>query len=47
MNREELTYRQSTSAVILDKAGRILIVQKNSYKENLELIEKLKNNDKK
>ncbi len=34
MNREELTYRQSTSAVILDKLGRILIVQKNSYKDN-------------
>lgn len=34
MNREELTYRQSTSAVILDKTGRILIVQKNSYKDN-------------
>jgi len=34
MNREELTYRQSTSAVILDKAGRILIVQNNSYKDN-------------
>jgi len=34
MNREELTYRQSTSAVILDKLGRILIVQKNSYKNN-------------
>ena len=34
MNREELTYRQSTSAVIFDKLGRILIVQKNSYKGN-------------
>ena len=34
MNREELTYRQSTSAVILDKKGRILIVQNNSYKDN-------------
>ena len=34
MNREELTYRQSTSAVILDKNGRILIVQNNSYKDN-------------
>lgn len=34
MNREELTYRQSTSAVIFDKLGRILIVQKNSYKNN-------------
>lgn len=34
MNREELTYRQSTSAVILDKNGQILIVQKNSYKDN-------------
>jgi len=34
MNREKLTYRQSTSAVILDKSDRILIVQKNSYKNN-------------
>jgi len=34
MNRESLTYRQSTSAVILDKNGRILIVQNNSYKDN-------------
>lgn len=34
MNREELTYRQSTSAVILDKRGRILLVQKNSYNNN-------------
>lgn len=32
MNREELTYRQSTSAVIVDKLGRILIVQKRSFK---------------
>ncbi|MBP6989324.1 NUDIX domain-containing protein [Candidatus Shapirobacteria bacterium] len=31
---DNLTYRQSTSAVILDKLGRILIVQKNSYKDN-------------
>ena len=34
MNRGDLTYRQSTSAVILDKTGRILLVQKNSYKDN-------------
>jgi putative (di)nucleoside polyphosphate hydrolase len=34
INREELTYRQSTSAVILDKIGRMLLVQKNSYKDN-------------
>ena len=34
MNREELTYRQSTTAVILDKIGRILLVQKNSFKDN-------------
>jgi len=34
MNRDNLTYRQSTSAVILDKSGRILVVQKNSYKDN-------------
>jgi len=34
MNRDNLTYRQSTSAVILDKMGRILLVQKNSYKDN-------------
>jgi len=34
INRNDLTYRQSTSAVILDKHGRILIVQKNSYKDN-------------
>lgn len=34
MNHESLTYRQSTSAVILDKNGRILIVQNNSYKNN-------------
>ncbi|MFA6518881.1 MAG: NUDIX domain-containing protein [Candidatus Shapirobacteria bacterium] len=32
--RDNLTYRQSTSAVILDKSGRILIVQKSSYKDN-------------
>jgi len=34
MNRNNLTYRQSTSAVILDVLGRILIVQKSSYKDN-------------
>lgn len=34
MNRDNLTYRQSTSAVILDKSGRILVVQKSSYKDN-------------
>ena len=34
INRNNLTYRQSTSAVILDKLGRILIIQKNSYKNN-------------
>ena len=34
INRDNLTYRQSTSALILDKLGRILIVQKNSYKDN-------------
>ncbi len=34
MNRDNLTYRQSTSAVIMDKPGRILIVQKCSYKDN-------------
>lgn len=32
--RDELAYRQSTSAVILNKSGQILIVQKNSYKDN-------------
>lgn len=34
IKREELTYRQSTSAVILNKLGQILIVQKSSYKDN-------------
>jgi len=34
INRDNLAYRQSTSAVILDKLGRILIVQKCSYKNN-------------
>ena len=34
MNRESLTYRQSTSAVIMNKLGQILIVQNNSYKDN-------------
>ncbi len=34
MSRDNLTYRQSTSAVILDKSGRILVVQKSSYKDN-------------
>lgn len=34
MNRDGLTYRLSTSAVILNKLGQILIVQKNSYKDN-------------
>lgn len=34
INRDSLTYRQSTSALILDKLRRILIVQKNSYKDN-------------
>ena len=32
--RDNLSYRQSTSAVILDKLGRTLIVQKCSYKDN-------------
>ena len=34
MNREDLTYRQSTTAVILNKRGQILLVQKNSFKDN-------------
>ena len=34
ISRDNLSYRQSTSAVILDESGRILIVQKNSYKDN-------------
>lgn len=34
INRDNLNYRQSTSAVILDKLGRILIVQKCSYRDN-------------
>lgn len=34
MNRDNLPYRQSTSAVILNKSEQILIVQKNSYKDN-------------
>ncbi len=34
MNRDKLIYRQSTSALILGKLGRILIVQKSSYKDN-------------
>ena len=34
INRDSLHYRQSTSAVILDKSGRVLIVQKRSYKDN-------------
>ena len=33
-NRNNLNYRQSTSAVILDKLGRILIIQKVNYKDN-------------
>ena len=34
IDRTNLPYRQSTSAVLIDKLGRILIVQKNRYKEN-------------
>lgn len=34
VNRDNLNYRQSTSAVILNKLERILIVQKCSYKDN-------------
>lgn len=34
INRDNLSYRQSTSAVIFDKLRRVLIVQKNSYKKN-------------
>lgn len=34
IDRDGLTYRQSTSALIVDKIGRILIVQKKSYKNN-------------
>jgi len=33
-DRNELKYRQSTSAVIFDKLGRILVVQKMSYKND-------------
>ncbi len=34
INRDSLHYRQSTSAVIMNKLGQILIVQKSSYKDN-------------
>ena len=34
MNRRGLAYRQSTGAVILDKIGQVLIVQKIGYKDN-------------
>lgn len=33
-NRDDLRYRQSTSAVVLNKLGKILVVQKNNYKDN-------------
>ncbi len=34
INRNKLKYRQNTGAVIIDKLGKILIVQKNNYDEN-------------
>jgi 8-oxo-dGTP pyrophosphatase MutT (NUDIX family) len=34
VDRTKLTYRQSTCALVTDKLGRVLIVQKKNYRDN-------------